>query len=84
MFRDFGNWTKTADELLDTTRWQSHSQMISWEDARELELVVEYLDYQSNDWKKYWDLFCHQRLSVGDRQKLYESSTVSLVVGPSE
>ena len=30
-----GNSTKTARELLDTTRWRSHTQMISWEDAPE-------------------------------------------------
>ena len=82
MFRDSGNWTMAADELLDTTRWQSHSQMISWEDARDLKLVVEYVDYQAEQWQNYWDLFCLQHLAVGNRQKLYESGNVSLILGP--
>ena len=84
MFRDSGNWTMTANELLDTTRWQSHSQMISWEDARQLGLVVEYMDYQGDAWRNYWDLFCLQHLAVGSRQKLYESENVSLVLGTAD
>jgi Serine dehydrogenase proteinase len=35
MFRNGGNWSQTASELLDTKRWQSHAQMISWEDAKD-------------------------------------------------
>lgn len=34
MFRHGGNWSQAASELLDTRRWQSHAQMISWEDAQ--------------------------------------------------
>ena len=83
MFREGGNWSKTASELLDTTRWLSHSQMISWEDALELGLAVEHLDYQSETWQGYWRLYCLQRLAVGDRQKLYESDCASLVIGPA-
>ena len=83
MFREGGNWTETVSELLDTTRWLSHSQMISWEDARDLGLVVEILDHQSETWQDYWLLYCLQRLAVGDRQKLYESDCASLVIGPA-
>ena len=83
MFRDGGNWSKTASELLDTTRWLSHSQMISWEDALQLGLAVEHLDYQSETWQGYWRLYCLQRLAVGERQKLYESDCASLVIGPA-
>ena len=84
MFRNGGNWSKTASELLETTRWLSHGQMISWEDARDpaIGLVVEYLDYHSETWQDYWRLYCLQRLAVGDRQKLYESDYASLVIGP--
>ena len=35
MFRNGGNWSKTVSELLDTRRWLSHAQMISWEDAQD-------------------------------------------------
>ena len=86
MFRKGGSWTLTVSELLDTKRWLSHSQMISWEDAQHpnIGLVVEYLEQQSDLWQQYWRLYCLQRLAVGDHQKLYESEYVSLVIdGPT-
>ena len=85
MFRNGGNWSWTVSELLDTTRWLSHAQMISWEDARDpqIGLVVEHCPYHSEEWQNYWRLYCLQRLAVGDRQKLYESADALLVVGPS-
>ena len=77
-----GNSTKTAYELLDTTRWRSHAQMISWEDARSpnIGLEVEYLKPQSEQWQGYWSLYCLQSLAVGDGQKLYESDYASVVI----
>ena len=86
MFRSGGNWTQTARELLDTKRWRSHSQMISWEDAQDpqLGLHVEYLKPQSEDWQGYWQLYCLQRLAVGDRQKLFESDYASQVAGSTD
>ena len=87
MFRESGNWSRTVNDLLDTKRWLSHSQMISWEDAQHpdtIGLVVEHLDQQSEEWQEYWRLYCLQRLAVGDHQKLYESDYASLVIdGPS-
>ena len=82
MFRKDGNWSQTASELLDTRRWLSHSQMISWEDARSpnIGLEVEYLKPQSGQWQGYWSLYCLQSLAVGDRQKLYESDYASMVI----
>ena len=82
MFRKSGNWSLTVSELLDTARWLSHGQMISWEDARDplIGLVVEYFPYHSETWQDYWRLFCLQRLAVKDDQKLYESDYVSLVI----
>ena len=82
MFRSGGNWSQAASELLDTKRWQSHAQMISWEDAKDprIGLNVEYLDPKSDKWQEYWQLYCLQRLAVSDRQKLYESDYVSLLV----
>ena len=84
MFRNDGNWSRTVSELLDTTRWLSHGQMISWEDARDpqIGLVVEYREYHSAEWQNYWQLYCLLRLAVGVRQKLYESECASLVIGP--
>lgn len=85
MFRVAGNWSKTVNELLDTQRWLSHGQMISWEDARDpqIGLVVDYCEYHSQDWQDYWQIHCLQRLAVGGHQKLYESDYVSLVIGPA-
>ena len=87
MFRNGGNHTQAASELLDTKRWRSHSQMISWQDAKDplIGLHVEYLKPQSERWQRYWELYCLQRLAVGDRQKLYESDYASLGIdGPSD
>ena len=85
MFREEGIWSKTVSELLDTTRWKSHGQMISWEDAKDpqIGLNVKHLPYHSKAWQQYWRLSCLQRLAVGDHQKLYESDYVSLVIGPT-
>ena len=76
------NWSMTASGLLDTRRWLSHSQMISWRDARhpDIGLVVDYFEPESSRWQGYWQLYCLQRLAVENYQKLYESAYVSLVV----
>ena len=68
MFRNGGPWTMTPVELLDTGRWQSHSQMISWEDAQDprIRLNVEYLDPRSAKWQLFWRLYCLQRLAIKD------------------
>ena len=79
-----GNFTKTVDDLLDTKRWLSHSQMISWEDALQLDLKVEYLQYHSKEWQKFWRIYCLQRLVVSEHNKLFESDYASLLIGPSE
>jgi ATP-dependent protease ClpP protease subunit len=86
MFRNGGNWSQAAAELIDTKRWQSHGQMISWADAQDprIGLVIEYLDPRSDKWQEYWQLYCLQRLAVGDGQKLYESAYASLTIdGPA-
>jgi hypothetical protein len=83
MLRDgTGNWSATAAELLDTKRWLSHAQMISWADAQDprIGLKVEYLDPNSDEWQEYWQLYCLQRLAVKDRQKIYESDYASLII----
>lgn len=83
MFRTTGgNSTLAASTLLDKNRWPSHAQMISWEDAQDpdIGLNVEYLDPNSEEWQRYWQLYCLQRLAVGDRQKLFESDYASLQI----
>lgn len=82
MFRNKGNWSKAAAELIDTKRWPSHAQMISWEDAQDprIGLIIEYLDPNNEEWIDYWRLYCLQRLAVKDRQKLFESDITSICI----
>ena len=82
MFREGGAWTIAAEALLDTKKWLSHSQMISWEDAQDpnIGLVVEYCKQESAFWQDCWELYCLQRFAIADSQKLFESDRVSLPV----
>lgn len=82
MFKNAGNSTQAAGALLDPLRWQSHGQMIGWQDAQDpsIGLAVEHLEDDSELWRNYWQLYCLQRLAVRDRQKLFESEFVSLVI----
>lgn len=81
MFRGgVGNYTKIASELINTKQWLSHGQMIGAEDAQAMGLSVQYLDPASNEWQRFWQLYCLQRLEVRDRQKLFESDYASLVL----
>jgi ATP-dependent protease ClpP protease subunit len=73
-------FSEIAGALLDLDRWPSHGQMINWEDAKALGLDVNYLPPSDNTWQKYWLLHCHQRLSIDDNQKLFESAYVSLPI----
>ena len=74
------NFSQIAAALLDTTRWQSHGQMIKWQDARELGLNISYLEPRSAEWQSYWRLYCLLRLAVKDRQNLFESAYASLIL----
>lgn len=79
MFRNTpGNYTKIAAELTDTKKWLSHGQPIGWQDASQMGLTIEFMDPAGADWHAYWQLYCLQRLAVGDRQKLFESDYASL------
>jgi hypothetical protein len=71
-------YTKIASDLMDTNLWPAHGQMISWEDAKQMELEVEYLHPDSDEWRAYWSLYCLQRLAVKDREKLFEADYASL------
>jgi hypothetical protein len=80
MFRDGGNWSAAANQLLDPHRWQSHGQMISWSDAvhESIGLAVEHLEPESELWQR--QLYTYQRLAIKDEQKLFESEFASLVI----
>jgi hypothetical protein len=82
MFREKGNWSTAATTLLDTDKWPSHGQQISWQDAQasDLGLIVEYMEPDNEEWKLYWKLYCLQRIAIDEDSKLFESSYVSLLV----
>lgn len=80
MFKAGGNFTMVARELIDTNKWLSHGQVISWQAATNIGLEVLHLDQQSLQWQAYWRLYCLQRLAIKDREKLFESEYASLCV----
>ncbi len=72
------NYTAIVDALMDTKRFPSHSQMIGYEAARDMGLNISYLPSEDPAWRKYWELYCHLRLAVNGKQKLFESACASL------
>src|SRR5208283_1242527 len=77
------NYTKIASDLMDTNRWLSHGQMIGWQAAKQLELEVEYLHPENEEWRSYWSLYCLLRLAVKDGDKLFEADYASLPMSGS-
>jgi ATP-dependent protease ClpP protease subunit len=75
------NFSAITKALMDIERWQSHNQMISAHDAEDLGLEVEIMSADDPLWQLYWQLYCHLRLAVEPRQKIFESSYVSLPIG---
>jgi hypothetical protein len=73
-------YTKIANDLMNIERWPAHGQMIGYEDARDIQLEIEYLPPDSEEWQAYWSLYCHQRLAIKDDQRLFESDYASLVM----
>lgn len=77
-------YTKIASDLMDTSKWLTHGQMIGYQAAQELDLEVTFLERESEEWRAYWRLYCLQRLAIKDNQKLFESDYASLTMdGPS-
>ena len=81
MLRDVPAYTKVASDLLDTTRWLSHGQMIGHADAQGLGLEIQYLESESTEWQLIWQLYTLQRMAVKDDCKLFESDWVSVSLG---
>jgi ATP-dependent protease ClpP protease subunit len=73
------NFSLIASELMDTTKYPSHGQMIGWEAAKAIGLNVEYLAPSDSTWKLYWELYCLLRLAVNEDQKIFESGYASLI-----
>jgi hypothetical protein len=78
MLRDKGNYTSVAQKLIDTGHWLTHGKVIDRQAAESMELDVLYLSPTEELWRKYWQLYCLQRLSLSDGGKLFESEHVSL------
>jgi ClpP class serine protease len=70
-------WSSVSGALLDVTRFLSHGQRIGYQDAQVLPLEVEYMAPSTELWQMYWDLYCHQRLAINDKGKLFESAYAS-------
>ncbi|HUX16925.1 MAG TPA: hypothetical protein VMW52_10670, partial [Phycisphaerae bacterium] len=80
MLRDKGNYTSVAAKLIDTDHWLTHGKVINRQAAEAMELDVAYLPATEDVWRRYWQLYCLQRLSLSDGGKLFESEHVSLPV----
>jgi hypothetical protein len=78
--RKKATYTKIAGDLMDIARWPAHGQMIGYEDAREMELEIQYVAPDTEEWREYWALYCHQRLAVKDGERLFESDYASLAM----
>ena len=79
MFKEKGNWSGAANTLINTKEWPSHAQMISWQEATStIGLNVEYRDPDDEAWSLYWQLYCLQKLSINENQKLFESDYASI------
>lgn len=72
------NYTAVAEALMDTERFPSHNQMIGYDTAKLIGLNVLYMPSEDPIWQKYWELYCHLRLAVNGKQKLFESACASL------
>ena len=72
-------YTAIVSQLMDIDRYQSHGQMIGWEEATDIELPVHHMPMNDPLWRKYWALYCHLRLAIPESgQRIFESSYVSL------
>lgn len=71
-------FSKIASHLLDVGLHKSHNQMISAQDAQQFGLNIELIDQEDPLWELIWQLHCLQRLTIDDKQKLFESYYVSL------
>jgi hypothetical protein len=80
MLRNKGNYTSVAARLIDTDHWLTHGKVINREAAERMELDVVYLPPTEEPWRRYWQLYCLQRLSLSDGGKLFESEHVSIPV----
>ena len=75
------NPTEAPSKLMDTNRFPSHGQMIDWRTAKDIGLEhVQYLDSRAELWRMYWRLYGELRGAAGDKKKVFESSSISLIV----
>lgn len=74
------NFSAMTSTLMDINRWQSHNQMIGAQDAEDIGFDVLALSADAPLWQKYWQLYCHLRLAIEPKQKIFESDYVSLTI----
>lgn len=73
-------FSKITSELMNIDIWKSHNQMISAQDAKLIGLDVEIVSSETPLWQMVWQLHCLLRLAITPKQKIYESSYVSLPI----
>lgn len=73
-------FSKITSELMNIDIWKSHNQMIGAQDAKTLGLDIEIIASEDPIWQSIWQLHCLLRLAITPRQKIYESSYVSLPI----
>ncbi len=78
MFKDKSvPFTKITADLMDPLKYPSHGQRIGWQEAHQLQLEIEYVEPTTERWRDYWNLYCHQKLAISDKGKLFESAYAS-------
>jgi len=76
------NYTAIVSELMNINEYPSHGQPLLWETVKNRIGLdnVEYLPQTDEQWRRYWELYCHLRLAIKDDQKIFESSIASLLI----
>lgn len=70
-------FTKITSDLMNPLKYPSHGQRIGWQEAQELQLEIEYVEPATDRWRNYWNLYCHQKLAISDKGKIFESAYAS-------
>ena len=71
--------TAPAAALMNNNEYQSHGQMIGINEAKKISLKVDSRTPDDPLWRKFWQLYCYQRMGITDDTKLFESEVASLM-----
>lgn len=71
--------TAPVAALMNNAKYQSHGQMIGIDEAKGISLKVDSKTPDDPLWRKFWQLYCYQRMGITDDTKLFESEVASLM-----